>query len=310
MPPFRPFPVPSLSIGTDIAHVPRIAKLVASKETLPRFLRKVLTSREERDFHLRFPQDVSDDVKSEGGVSKAEERPTSLHDVVRGWQTPQAYRERTPPRRERYASSLRSEQSIVDKINSMRGDGIASTRNSYRALHDLSTLHETTREARLRSVQDAYDESRKSDGISGGKSSRAVNGKYLQDGPSSSESESAVGESDYGWVDKAARYLAGRWAAKEAVVKACSWRKLTFDEIQILKDDASNRIYGVILDRPQLKDTRAQWERKRDTLKESPVEEIDEDVSGQIVKVSISHDGEYATAVCLAAEEMNMHGTF
>ena len=56
MPPplLRPFPVPSLSIGTDIAHIPRIARLVASQRTLPRFLRKLFTSREERAFHLRF----------------------------------------------------------------------------------------------------------------------------------------------------------------------------------------------------------------------------------------------------------------
>jgi len=33
--------------------------------------------------------------------------------------------------------------------------------------------------------------------------------------------------------------------------------------------------------------------------------EEDEDIPGQIVKISISHDGEYATAVCLAAEETN-----
>ena len=28
-----------------------------------------------------------------------------------------------------------------------------------------------------------------------------------------------------------------------------------------------------------------------------------DDIPGQIAKISISHDGEYATAVCLAAEE-------
>jgi phosphopantetheinyl transferase (holo-ACP synthase) len=33
------------------------------------------------------------------------------------------------------------------------------------------------------------------------------------------------------------------------------------------------------------------------------VEEEDEASAGQIVKISISHDGEYATAVCLAADE-------
>ena len=32
-------------------------------------------------------------------------------------------------------------------------------------------------------------------------------------------------------------------------------------------------------------------------------QQAEDERSGQIVKVSISHDGEYATAVCLAAEE-------
>ena len=31
--------------------------------------------------------------------------------------------------------------------------------------------------------------------------------------------------------------------------------------------------------------------------------EREDDISGQIAKISISHDGEYATAVCLAVEE-------
>ena len=185
MPPYRPFPIPSLSIGTDIAHVPRIARLVASKETLPRFLRKVLTSREERDFHLRFPQDVPSDVKSEGGVSKAEQCPTSLQDVVQGWQTPQAYRERIATVRDRYAS-LGSRQSLVDKMNSLRGDSLLSNRNSSRTLHDLTAL-QGSGEARLRAVQDALDELKKSGGILGGKNDRLAHGKYLNDAASSSE---------------------------------------------------------------------------------------------------------------------------
>ena len=35
----------------------------------------------------------------------------------------------------------------------------------------------------------------------------------------------------------------------------------------------------------------------------TPAEEQDDDLDGQIAQISISHDGEYATAVCLAAEE-------
>lgn len=187
MPPplLRPFPIPSLSIGTDIAHIPRIARLVASQRTLPRFLRKLFTSREERAFHLRFPLGGSPD--SDSGSS------------------------------------------------------------------------------------------------SGGEQQRRE--------------------------DAAARYLAGRWAAKEAVVKACSWRRLMFDEIQILKDEGGKRVYGVILDRPEVRRAmrREDWGRKDESRSEvlTGEGEEDEDIPGQIVKISISHDGEYATAVCLAAEETN-----
>jgi holo-[acyl-carrier protein] synthase len=191
MPPplLRPFPIPCLSVGTDIAHIPRIAKLVASRRTLPRFLRKLFTAREERAFHLRFP--------------------------------------------------------LGDR------------------------------------------------------------GLESDSGSSSSE-----GEEHQRREDAAARYLAGRWAAKEAVVKACSWRRLMFDEIQILRDEGGKRVYGVILDRPEVRRTMRGQDlggKEDETASEALYGEggEDEDIPGQIVKISISHDGEYATAVCLAAEETN-----
>jgi holo-[acyl-carrier protein] synthase len=189
MPTLRPFPFPSLSIGTDIAHIPRIAKLVASQHKFPRFLRKVLTSREERDFHLRFPRIVSKVTESDSGISEGEQKSTERID-------------------------------------------------------------------------------------------------------------------DAG----AARFLAGRWAAKEAVVKACSWRSLTFDEIQIRKDAGSRRVYGVILDKPVVRRAMRQVKNGEDVRfkdmasQEHSVEGEEEAPAGQMVKISISHDGEYATAVCLAAE--------
>lgn len=54
MPPFRPFPFPNLSIGTDIAHIARISKFVRDRAEFPRFLRKVLTTREQQDFYSRY----------------------------------------------------------------------------------------------------------------------------------------------------------------------------------------------------------------------------------------------------------------
>ena len=84
-----------------------------------------------------------------------------------------------------------------------------------------------------------------------------------------------------------------------------------FDEIQILKDEGGKRVYGVILDRPEVRRAMREesWGRKEEdeTASEALTEEGvgDEDISGQVVKISISHDGEYATAVCLAADETN-----
>jgi holo-[acyl-carrier protein] synthase len=120
------------------------------------------------------------------------------------------------------------------------------------------------------------------------------------------ESSGERGEEQQQREDAAARYLAGRWAAKEAVVKACSWRRLMFDEVQILKEEGGKRVYGVILDRAEVRKAMRgeDWGRKEGEASTGKDGE-DEDIPGQIVKISISHDGDYATAVCLAADETN-----
>ena len=165
--------------------------------------------------------------------------------------------------------------------------------------------------------------------------------------------------------DGVATHLAGRWAAKEAVVKAVSWRKLTMDEIEILPRQDGKGVYALILDRamPTKKpkglsieamqkmratlmaatsgirkqsdernvaiDTPAAANENLRALVPTPIESDDEsadaesdewladddsttgdvilpqeylDPPGQIAQVNISHDGEYATAVSLAAE--------
>ena len=102
-----------------------------------------------------------------------------------------------------------------------------------------------------------------------------------------------------------ARHLAGRWAAKEAVIKACTWRRLVLSDVQILKHEGSERVYGVILDQVKEREGLRRREEGIDLSKEVEVgmQDAEDERAGQIVKVSISHDGEYATAVCLAAEE-------
>lgn len=82
-------------------------------------------------------------------------------------------------------------------------------------------------------------------------------------------------------------------------MKACSWRKLTFDEIQVLKERGGKRVFGVVLDRPDVRRTAA----RDGEILPSEHDEEQEEPAGQVVQISISHDGEYATAVCLAAKE-------
>ncbi|KAF7947715.1 hypothetical protein EAE96_008795 [Botrytis aclada] len=79
-----------------------------------------------------------------------------------------------------------------------------------------------------------------------------------------------------------ARFVAGRFAAKEAAKKAFSKRKLNFHDITI--------------DSPSLDNLRS---RAPVTLIKSATGQED-----QIVPMSISHDGDYATAVCMSCEDV------
>ncbi len=73
-----------------------------------------------------------------------------------------------------------------------------------------------------------------------------------------------------------------RWAAKEAAIKAHTWRRLSMHDITILG--------GVQIDGRTIAPTM--------TIKaEGRADEW-------VAKISISHDELYATAVCLAAEEV------
>ncbi|KAK5163224.1 uncharacterized protein LTR77_010810 [Saxophila tyrrhenica] len=167
--------------------------------------------------------------------------------------------------------------------------------------------------------------------------------------------------SRYGSFDlqdpKAARavhqFLAGRFAAKEAAIKAISQRRLSFHDVVIRTPLFGEPMSAVILDKTSADDRPIKhevellqkakpinpatqekrhglsplafenaWPSKQSTTEstqqaavpEAPcrdeeaadVEEATEDeveLLGTVAKLSISHDGDYATAVCLAAEE-------
>lgn len=100
-------------------------------------------------------------------------------------------------------------------------------------------------------------------------------------------------------IAAASAYLAGRWAAKEATIKAVKPRKLSFNEIEIW--DLDLEPVAIILDRapdePQTAETVQRMNRTAFDM-----------LSGQIVRVSISHDNGNAIAMALATEEMATDG--
>ncbi|KAM0254539.1 hypothetical protein ACHAQJ_006701 [Trichoderma viride] len=79
----------------------------------------------------------------------------------------------------------------------------------------------------------------------------------------------------------AAAFVAGRFAAKEAAIKAHSHRRLTFHDVVIERRGRKEERLG---SGPPVARIKGEAEG-------------DEDVSAMI---SISHDGDYATAVCMA----------
>ncbi|KAK3705655.1 hypothetical protein LTR37_013263 [Vermiconidia calcicola] len=160
--------------------------------------------------------------------------------------------------------------------------------------------------------------------------------------------------------DAVYKHLAGRWAAKEATIKAVQYRKLSFHDVIIRSPIYGEEMSAVILDQPTsdnrpiehevriLNQLPSQDERQQDLInlykplgavplkrdtspstrtstdeRHTPVqadpsnatgaenvdagqsgdEDASEELSGQVAKISISHDGDYATAVCLVAEE-------
>ncbi|KAK5699677.1 hypothetical protein LTR97_005806 [Elasticomyces elasticus] len=137
-------------------------------------------------------------------------------------------------------------------------------------------------------------------------------------------------------LDTSTKWLAGRWAAKEAVIKAVQYRRLSFLDVQILPvkpTGVSGPVYAVILDKSAVvrkideaypsfhsQDDEATeavshhedgGERKSNggLLDQATQDFIyspdghDDQADGQVAKVNISHDGEYVTAVCLAAHQ-------
>ncbi|MDO4610984.1 holo-ACP synthase [Corynebacterium sp.] len=96
--------------------------------------------------------------------------------------------------------------------------------------------------------------------------------------------------------DALARHLAGRWAVKEAVVKA--WSQALYGEAPPIARDA--------LDWAEIEIAADAWGREGVVLRGAARAAFDAGVGASVpgarFEVSVSHDGDYAIAVALLAD--------
>ncbi|KKY21869.1 putative holo-acyl-carrier-protein synthase [Diplodia seriata] len=121
------------------------------------------------------------------------------------------------------------------------------------------------------------------------------------------EHESALASS-------AIRYLAGRFAAKEAAIKAIHPRRIFLRDVLVAGQ--GSQPYAIVFDKsPDLTHVqrlylnqsygfslpiRAEIDPPADLATHPDTDPALDRCEGQVAKLSISHDGDYATAVCLA----------
>ena len=97
----------------------------------------------------------------------------------------------------------------------------------------------------------------------------------------------SIGEASY--AGSRTEHLAGRWAAKEAFIKA--WSQAIYGNPPVIDPDGVNFAeIEVIPDR---------WGRVALNLRGNVAARLHESVGDVELSVSISHDGDYATAQCL-----------
>ncbi|KAL0257159.1 hypothetical protein SLS55_007969 [Diplodia seriata] len=131
------------------------------------------------------------------------------------------------------------------------------------------------------------------------------------------EHESALASS-------AIRYLAGRFAAKEAAIKAIHPRRIFLRDVLVAGQ--GSQPYAIVFDKsPDLTHVqrlylnqsygfslpiRAEIDPPADLATHPDTDPALDRCEGQVAKLSISHDGDYATAVCLAVVQQGRRDQF
>ncbi|KAI9865102.1 MAG: hypothetical protein M1813_002421 [Trichoglossum hirsutum] len=97
-----------------------------------------------------------------------------------------------------------------------------------------------------------------------------------------------------------AQFLAGRWAAKEAAIKAIRSRRVKFHEITIESREGRPHMFIDLPPRARSADITANKAALGDGMEGEVEEEVGETHEARL---SISHDDAYATAVVMAIDE-------
>ncbi|ORY65036.1 uncharacterized protein BCR38DRAFT_431693 [Pseudomassariella vexata] len=104
-------------------------------------------------------------------------------------------------------------------------------------------------------------------------------------------------------LQKAAEFIAGRFAAKEAAIKAHTSRKLSFHSIEIRRQ-ALAEPESTMADLRGEDGAASEPQTSEQQLSSGPpiavIRGRKDGDKDQVALLSISHDGDYATAVCLA----------
>lgn len=114
-------------------------------------------------------------------------------------------------------------------------------------------------------------------------------------------------QSEHALPTNLVNFLAGRWAAKEACIKAVKPRKLTLHQVEIWPDEY-HETFAIILDKSTESNAAGEstgndetgHETRAMSNKDQPLVPSHDSVQGQVARVSISHEDDYAVAVALA----------
>ncbi|KAL2066076.1 hypothetical protein VTL71DRAFT_2147 [Oculimacula yallundae] len=287
LPAYIPFGIP-LRIGTDICHITRIHRLLRGRYAY-HFVRRILKKQEIREMRESGRFGVVEDwrrirtelnVKENGSGNVQEREGEGVKGCMGASKSTSA------------ATRFGRDEfwSVGGKREGETGDGFRMVegrmqREGWRE-SDLGI------EARDRKSAGLKDEGTDT-GLDVEGQNEAGRVKELQEKSAEELKREMVRADEALWG--AARWLAGRFAAKEATMKAYASRRLTYHSILILKPPPKEGVEGSVAPVVLVLNEDAGKARSDEEREEVPV--------GQEVRVSISHDGDYATAVCLAVDE-------